>query len=147
MKHPLVKKLEEKLLPEFEEVAEKIRRETVNINVSVDGYSVGAATQYQGYGFCIDCILTDASSNESDNVALCVSLGHLTTIPKIDADVSWGYPSGYIEASFLNSWSSFPSENSTKVSNEILEDLYKTLPRLYEALFEALERRKPADGC
>ncbi|MGI8670906.1 MAG: hypothetical protein ACR2J3_13830 [Aridibacter sp.] len=145
MKHPLVKKLEEKLLPEFEKVAEKIRQKIPNIMVTVNGYTVGSATQYQGYGFCIDCTLTDASNDETDNVALTVNLGHLTTTPKIDAGVGWGHPSGESEACFRDWGGLFPSESSMKVSDESLEDLYKDLPRLYEALFKALKRRKPAD--
>ncbi len=147
MKHPLVKELEEKLLPEFEKVAEKINKTFSNISARAYGYSVGSLTQYQGHGFCIDCIFADASNDETDNVALTVNLGHLTTVPKIDADVGWGHPSGYGEATFREHIGLFPSESSTKVSNEVLEDLFKSLPRLYESLFKALERRKPPDEC
>ena len=139
----LVKKLEERLLPEFEKIAEKIRQEIPNVRVDVYSDTVGSLTQYQGYGFWIDCLFT-ADYGETDNVGLDVSLGYLTTIPRICAGVGWGYPSGESEASFRDWGGSFPNDGMI-VSDEILEELYKDLPRLYEVLFEALKRRKPAD--
>ena len=139
----LVKKLEERLLPEFEEVAEKIRATIPDVLVRVYSSSSGSLTEYQGYDFWIDCILTNHYS-ETDNVALGVQLCHITTTPRISADVCWGYPNSYTEAEFYEWYGSF-AENGLKVSGEVLEDLYKDLPRLYEALFEALERRKPGN--
>ena len=44
--HPLVKKLEEKLLPEFEKVAEKIRKEIPNVSVRVYASESGSATEF-----------------------------------------------------------------------------------------------------
>lgn len=122
----------------------KIREEIPNVMVNVYSASVGSLTQYQGWGFYIDCALTDAFYDETDNVGLDVGLGHLTTIPKISAGVGWGHPSGENETQFRNWGGVFPDEGIV-FSDEVLEDLYKDLPRLYEALFEALKRRKPAD--
>src|SRR5215204_2738267 len=148
----LVKKLEEKLLPEFEKVAEKIRATIPDVLVQVYSSSSGSLTGFQGYDFWIDCIFTD-SATENDNVALGVALCHITTIPRICADVSWGLPGNYTEADFYDiypesescKWYGSFTENGLKVPDEVLDDLYKDLPRLYEALFEALKRRKPAD--
>jgi hypothetical protein len=134
----LVRELEERLLPEFEEVAAKIRRETPNVMVSVYSSSTGSLTTYQGHNFDIDCIFTDASDNETDNVCLQVGLGHLTTTPKIYAEAGWG------DAKFKD-WSGIFPDDGITVTAEILEDLYKDLPRLYDVLFEALKRRKPID--
>jgi hypothetical protein len=143
--NPLVTRLEEKLLPEFRKIAEKIRQEISNVRVSVYSTEIGSETQFQGHDFCIDCLFLGAfKEDETDNVALMVNLGYLKTIPRIDADVGWGYPSGKNEASFKNWGGIFPDEGII-VSDEILEDLYKDLPRLYEALFKALRRRKPSD--
>lgn len=143
--NPLVKKLGEKLLPEFEKVAEKIRREIPNVTASVYAHEVGAETQHQGYSFGVECgFLENVPDDEPDNVGLDINLGHLTTVPKISADVGWGYPSGETETAFRDWGGSFPNEGMI-VSDEILEDLYKDLPRLYDALFDALRRRKPAD--
>ncbi len=74
-------------------------------------------------------------------------LGYLTTIPRIDADVCWGNPSCFKEALSFTSWQGNFAENGLKVSAKVLEDLYTDLPRLYEALFTALRRRKLSDLC
>lgn len=142
--NPLVSKLEEKLLPEFQKIADQINQTIPNTVARVESYEVGSLTQYQGYGFCIDCHLSDASDDEPDNVALDVSLGYLTTVRRICGGVSWGHPSGKSEASFRN-WSGMFPDEGIVVSDEVLEDLYRELPRLYEALFKALKRRKPSD--
>ncbi|MGI8786948.1 MAG: hypothetical protein ACR2HG_04205 [Pyrinomonadaceae bacterium] len=142
--NPLVTKLEEKLLPEFEKIADRINQMFPNVLARAESCEVGSLTQYQGYGFVIDCLLKDASDYETDSVALEVSVGYLTTNPRICAGVGWGHPSGKSEASFKDWGGIFPDEG-IEVSNEVLEDLYKELPRLYEALFEALKRRKPND--
>ena len=55
-------------------------------------------------------------------------------------------PSDYTEAEFYEWHGSF-TENGLIVTDEVLEDLYKNLPRLYDALFEALKRRKPPNEC
>ena len=151
-KHPLVEKLEKRLLPEFEEIAERIRQEIPNIGVTVYSLPCGSLTTWQGHDFHIDCLLmdivvmTDNPDDLPDNIALTVGLGHLTTVPKMFADVVWGYPSGSSEANFRDDGEIFPNEGMI-VTDELLEDLYADLPRLYEALFEALRRRKPKDMC
>lgn len=142
--YSLVKKLEKRLLPKFEEIAEKIRGEIPNVVVQVYSAEIGLLTQFQGYGFCIDCTLTDVSLDKTDNVCLDVSLGYLTTNPRISAGVGWGHPSGHSEAEFRD-WSGIFPDEGIIVTDEILEDLYKDLPRLYEVLFAALRRRRPSN--
>jgi hypothetical protein len=136
--NPLVKKLEERLLPEFEKIAERIRQEIPNVLVSVYSSSTGSLTTYQGYDFAIDCIFTDASDDEIDNTCLDVGLGYLTTTPRIYAGVGLG------GAQFKDWGGGFPEEGMI-VTDEILEDLYRDLPRLYNSLFEVLKRRKSLD--
>src|SRR5215217_8083072 len=95
----LVKTLEEKLLPGFEGLAKRLMAEFPNIGARAYSSSVGSLTEYQGHGFFVDCMLTDAPDDQADNVALEVSLAYLTTKPRINADVSWGHPDAHIEAS------------------------------------------------
>lgn len=146
--NPLVAKLEEKLLPEFGKIAERINKTIPNVKASAYGSSASSLTEYQGYDFFIDCIFTAdvlyEADEVADNIALGVSLCHLTTTPKVDAYVCWGHPSGYVEAEFPDYWIG-SSNDWVIVSDDVLEDLYKNLPRLYEALFKALKRRKPSD--
>ncbi len=54
----LVAKLEEKLLPEFKKIADRINQTIPNVKASAYGSSVGSLTDFQGYSFFIDCILT-----------------------------------------------------------------------------------------
>lgn len=130
----LVEKLRGKLIPEFTKIADDINGTFPLVLAEVEDNEIGNATE-QGHYFAISLMIGNSLS-EVDNVCLDVSLWHLTTNPKIAAGVIWGHPSGYLEAEF--------SEKPVEVSDQILEDLYKDLPRLYEALFEALKRRKPA---
>lgn len=141
--NPLVKKLEDRLLPEFEEVAAKICKEIPNVSARVSSFSVGL-DEFLGHGYCISCLFNNSLAYDTDLVDLCVSLSHLATTPKIDACVCWGHPSGFVEAEFPN-FAEDSLNNSLIVTDEVLEDLSKNLPRLYEALFTALKRRKPGD--
>lgn len=139
--NPLVKKLDEKLLPEFKKVAVKIREEIPNVSVSIASNSFGS-DEFLGHCYSISGILNQSLAFETDLVDLCVEISNLSTIPKIAAYVCWGHPSGFVEAEFPD-FVEGSQNNSLIVSDEVLKDLYKNLPRLYEALFEALKRRKP----
>jgi hypothetical protein len=135
--HPVVEELERMLMAPFRELEERLSNQFPNVVAKVYSGNVGSLTEYQGYDFVIDCLLTDAPDDQPDNVALSVNLRHLTTNPLIDADVCWGHPSGHIEVEFR--------PELLEVSDEVLSDLYADLPRLYEGLIEAVKRRKPSD--
>lgn len=136
--HPLVKKLEEKLLPEFEEVAKQIKIRFPKIKTSISASPTGSLTQYQGYSFFIECSF-DELEDETDSVFLGVELGHLTAVPKIDASVDWGQPKGENEISFRN-WSGIFPNDGIIVTDEVLEELFEDLPSYYEVLLKALEK-------
>lgn len=142
MKHSLVEKLEERLLPEFEEVAERIRQEIPNIGVKVLSLSGGSGI-HLGHHLSINCWLKDDYFNDNDYLDLQVSLERITTTPRINADVCW--VKGSFEAEFYSDWTN--TDNLREYSNNLFEELCQDLPRLYEALFEALRRRKPCDLC
>lgn len=143
----IVEKLAKKLLPEFRKIADQINQTIPNVSAEVESHEAAALTEYHNYSFGISCVFLGGVSYEADevadNVALEVSVFHLTTTPRINADVCWGHPSGHIEAEIFSNWTS--SDGLPEVSDEVLEDLYRNLPRLYEALFKALNRRKPGD--
>lgn len=133
--NPLIKKLEERLLPEFEEIAEKIRREMLDVKVTVKSCLFGLPHKMH---YCI--INCSYGLYDDYDIELCVVL-HLHDTPRINADVCWS--TGYIEAEFYENWQS--NADFPEVSEKILKELYKDLPRLYEALFEALKRQKPSN--
>ena len=132
----LVSNLERELLAPFREVAERLCK-FGNVSANVYSQSVGALTEYQGHQIVIDCLLTNAPDDQPDNVSLSVDLQKLTSMPKINADVCWGHPSGYIEAEFSNA--------DLNVSDKVLADLYSQLPHLYDVLVEAIRRKKPSN--
>ena len=134
--NPVVENLERELLTPFKEFAENLSACFPQVKANVYSQSVGSRTEYQGHQIVIDCSLTDAPGDQPGNVALSVSLRHLTTNPQIDADVCWGHPSGHIEAEF--------SPEPLEVSDKVLNDLYTDLPRLYESLSEAIKRGRPS---
>ncbi len=138
MKHPLVKKLEEKLLPEFKKLAEEIKIRFPNIMTTIDASPTGSLTQYQGYSFYIECFFNELE-DETEEVFFGVSLGHLTTIPKIDASVGWGQPLGGNITAFRN-WSGVFPDDGIVVTDEVLEELYEELPNHYDALLRVLEK-------
>jgi hypothetical protein len=142
MKHPLVEKLEKRLLPEFEEVAEKIRQEIPDVDVKVQTYSIGSDV-HLGHCFVISSLLKTDYCDDYDDLALQVWLERITTTPRINADVCWG--KGGYEAEFYSDWTN--TDDLHVYSNELFEELCQDLPRLYDALFEALRRRKPKDLC
>jgi len=140
---PIVQILEERFMSEFEGLANRVTSEFVNVRARAYSAPVGSMTEYQGHAFYVDCILTDASEDESDNVALSVHLMHLTTHPRINADVCWGHPSGYIEAEL---WPDLESSRDWPVATEeTLEHLSAGMSRLFGALIDAIRRRRPGD--
>ena len=139
--NPLIAKLEKRLLPEFQKIVDRINQTIPHISANIESHSTGY-DEYLGHSINISCLFTKDCFTEADNVALGVHIDHLVSIPKISAYVCWGHPSGYVEANFPDYWIG-SSDNWLIVTDDVLEDLYKNLPRLYEALFTALRRRKP----
>lgn len=131
--NPLVKQLKERLLLEFEKIAERIRCEIQEVQVKVEHRFF---ERQEVHAYILNC----SFGYFDEDIDLSVSL-FLQKIPRINADVCWA--TGYIEAEFYENYQS--SAGFPEATDEILEELYKDLPRLYEALFEGLKRRKPAD--
>lgn len=140
----LVEEIESNLLSVFRETGSKFSTQFPNVKAVAYSSPVGSATQLQGHHIVIDCLLTDAPLDQSDNVALSVNICHLTTQPKINADVCWGHPSGTIEDSFYDDWQK--SEDWPLATKETVAQLYQTIPRLIAALEMALKRGCPPEN-
>jgi hypothetical protein len=128
-------------LPELERLASEMRERHPNLQFNVWNDAVGTLTDYQGYGFCVECILPNAAQNAPNNVAICVDLCHLTSTPRLMADVVWGHPSGYSEAAFKDNCRF--SNDWPEATEEIVEELRKEFPKLVRAFQSALERGGP----
>jgi hypothetical protein len=134
----VVQELEKRFLPDLQKVAEEIAEQFPRVKATVWSSPVGSLTDYQGHDLGIDCLLTDTRPEQTDNVALIIGIGHLTTTPLIDqAGICWGAPSAHVEAElFLD-----PIE----VTAETLQELEARLPLLYDALQTAVRRGHPPD--
>src|SRR5436309_1898920 len=94
----VVHELEQRFLPGLQKVAAEISAQFPRVKATTWSSPVGSLTDYQGHDLGIDCFLTDANSDESDNLVLSIGVRHLTTTPLIDASVCWGCPSCHTEA-------------------------------------------------
>jgi hypothetical protein len=138
---PLVKTLENNLLPSFENLTKRLN-EMSHVQANVFSYPAGSLTEFQAHVIGVSCLLSKPET-ESDNVALSVEVAYLTTVPRICADVCWGHPYGHVE----EEWGWGDRETSKEwnvVTDEVLKDLYSNIPRLCEALIESVNRRPPS---
>ncbi len=134
--HSVVRELERRFLPSLYKIAEEISREFPNVKANVRSYSVGSRTDYQGHFVGIECLFSKANTTQVDNVTLSIGVRHLPTVPEIvSADVSWGHPSGYIEAELL--------QVPAAINEDVLGKLENGLQELYSALRAAIERGQP----
>jgi hypothetical protein len=89
----------------------------------------------------VECYWPGRGPDDPDNVILEVELCHLTTAPRINADVCWGH--GAVEAEFASGW---PSCNDwPEATPEVLERLSARLPELIEAFRLAVARGMPPE--
>ena len=132
-----VSQLRASLLPILRAWEQELRTEYPDVTTNVYDLPVGALTDWQGHAIGIECLFKNVPSAEwPDNLALSVSLKHLHKTPSIDsADVVWGHPGGYIEASV------FPA--SVEFSTDRVVELIKRLPELFIALKQAIRRGRP----
>jgi hypothetical protein len=133
----LVQELESRFLPGFRKIAREISELFPRVKTTVWSSPVGSRTDYQGHDLGIDCLLTDAQPDQTDNLALVIGVAHVSSVPSMEASVCWGAPSGRVEAEL------FP--DITEVTPETVQELEERLPFLYEALKRAVERGHPPD--
>ncbi len=126
----VVAMLEAKLLPAFENLAQQITNDFPLVMARAD-----SRRSSDNAFICVHCILKNASFPENDNVSLCIHLTSLHTEPQITAHVVWG--NSQVEAEFHYDW--------LVVSDRVIRHLEKDLPRLYDALIEAVRRKEPLD--
>jgi hypothetical protein len=138
--HPLVTRIEELFLPELQRLASEMQQLHPALQFNVWHDSAGSLTDYQGYALGVECAFPRVAPNVSD-VAFSVDLCHLTSTPKLMADVAWGHPSGHSEAAFREGWRS--SNEWPEATEEVVEELRKQFPNLVRAFQSAVERGAP----
>ena len=85
----------------------------------------------------LECRFLEAPDAEPDLLALCITGEKLGTTPRIQADISWGDPSGFVEEEVFDS----PAE----LNRESLLTIEENLPQLYTRLEELIRRGKPTN--
>jgi hypothetical protein len=123
----------------FEDLTERLRRAHANARFSVTSSPVGSATSYQGFLLSAECFWPDAPRHAPDHVVVEVQLCHLTSTPRVNADVCWA--DGSVEAEFEPGWSSI--EDWQEATPEVLRRLEERIPDLIRAFEEAVQRGQP----
>jgi hypothetical protein len=131
-----VSQLRASLLPILQGWEQELRRGYPDVTMNIYDWPVGEVTDWQGHDIGIECMFKNAAPEWPDNVALSVSLKHLHKTPSIvSAEVVWGHPSGYVEASVLPA--------SVEFSPDCLVELIERLPELFTVLEQAIRRGRP----
>src|SRR5215813_9807995 len=139
--HPLINQIEELFLPEMQRLASDLQKQYPALQFKVWRGPVGSLTEYQGYALGVDCLFPKVPQNATNNVALCVDVCHLTSAPRLMAEVGWGQPSGQSEATFRDDLRS--NDDWPEATPEIIEELKETFPSLIEAFRSSVARGTP----
>lgn len=128
--HPLVRQLENDLLPLFRAALPPLAAAAPQVLASVFAFSSGTASAFQDYHFGVSCLLADVSEDAPEEVALLVSVTDLDAGARLSAQVVWGHPSGLVELQ-----AELPAGD--------LQALHAALPGLLAGLQQAASRGRP----
>jgi hypothetical protein len=123
----------------FRELAAELAGRHPEARFSVQSVPVGTGTAYQGHMLYVECFWPGRGPEDADNVLLEVQLCHLTTAPRINADVCWGH--GPVVAEFAPEWSS--SDEWPEATPAMLERLSAGMPELMEEFRRVVARGMP----
>jgi hypothetical protein len=137
----LVKTLEMRYLPLLKRLASELAGRYPGLRLNVYSSSSGSKTSYQGHSISLECIFPEQPVDQPDNVCLAINLCHLSTSPRIMADVVWGHPSGYCEASLIDAWTT--QEDWPMATSSTLHWLAQTFANLCQSFEEAIHRGHP----
>ena len=137
----LIRALEEQYVPLLTKLAGDLGESYPGLKFSVYTYPVGSETSHAGHSMGLECLFPEQPLDQSDNVCLEVSLCHLTTRPRLMADVVWGHPSGYSEASLNDKWTT--QEDWPEATPSTLSQLAESFADLYHSFEEAVRRGHP----
>ncbi len=126
----------------FRELATELTRQHPEAHFSVQSVPVGSATAHQGHMLYVECFWPDRGPDDPDNVVLEVELCHLTTAPRVNADVCWGC--GRLEAEFASGWSS--SDEWPEATPAVVAQLSARMPELIETFRRVVARGTPVES-
>lgn len=112
--------------------------------------AISLRAQYPAYHFSLtqdrnltlSCFFPQAPHDAPDEVALVVQFLSSAGIQRVMADITWGHPSGHIEASIPHEWSS--SDDWPVLTHEIAATIVADMPRLRGSFRRAVARGFPS---
>jgi hypothetical protein len=124
----------------FRDLAAELARRHPEARFTVQNRPSGAATVYQGHDLCVECFWPGRERDEPDGVVLEVQLCHLTTTPRVNADVCWDH--GQVEAEFAHG----PSNNDwPEATPAVLEHQSARMPELMDEFRMVVARGRPVE--
>lgn len=134
------------VLCEFEQPFRDLAAELVcrhpEAHFSVHSLPVGTGTAYQGHMLCVECVWLGRGPDEPDNVLLEVELCHLTSTPRVNADICWGH--GRIEVELATGWSS--NADWPVATPAVLQQLSARMPTLMGEFRRVVARGWPTES-
>jgi len=127
-------RIERELRPRLEAEAKSISEQFPLVKVSVSSF-VGDSDSWHILG--LECLFTKAAADEADEVALCVTTEGLDENPRISVDITWGDPSGYIEAEMFEGFVPF--------SEDVLAMIKTNLDRFFKTFHRIIKSGKPSN--
>ena|ERR1700733_6148154 len=117
--------------PFFEKEGEKINADFPKVHCRT--YFSYPPEDAPEHGFCriyMDCILNSVESDKSDNVGLGILIYDFDQTLTINAEISWGDPSGETEQCLF--------DEPVNVTEQILLEIQERLPSMVDKLREAI---------
>ena len=133
LRGPAVQAWLDELRTRLDREAETLRAQHPACAVRVHSHAVGERTEFQGRTVILEVTLEDGEA-----IALSVTAAYLTTLPRLDADVSWSH--GNVEAA---TWDAASSTEWTVATGEHVAQLERDLPRLLAAVQGGITRGRP----
>jgi hypothetical protein len=139
--HSLVEQIEEMFLPTLNRLALEMQQRHPELIFAVWSSPTGTLTDYKGHDLGVECCFQQSSPKVASVVALSIDVCHLTSTPRVMLEVGWAHPSGHVEASYPDDWSS--SDEWPTATPEVLNDLKRRFPDFIRAFQLAVERGAP----
>ncbi len=119
----------------FRELASELARRHPEAHFSVQSVPFGSGV-YLGHMLYVQCAWSGRGPDEPDNVVLEVEVFHLTTTPRVNADICWGH--GRVEAEFATEWTS--DKDLPEATPATLERLAAQMPELMDEFRRVVAR-------
>jgi len=132
----ITERVESKCRPQLEEASIRLANQFPAIRTRVSSFLNRAGTTHV---LSLECVFPDADESEPDLLALCITTERTNSITSIDADVSWGAPSGYVEISAF--------EHPQEASSEAIEAIHSGLPSFFDLLERLIIQGKPTNAA